>query len=462
MNIIHDFIRLSRSATPIVVSNLGYVLAGTIDAAFVGKWAGTQEQAAVGAGVSIWVPLMVFFVGLITPVVNNASKALSLGDIFEINRCFSVARCLVLIVTTMLLFILVTIYISSESNRTEGLVLYLLCISAGIPAALLNRLIIFSWIAKGTTWPLFYISIINLIFNSMLTFALVSDWFLETSLGAAGCGISTALSMWLCYGTTLIFLRSSQLRIFEYIPLSKKYAKDLIDLIKIGAPTAFMAVSDAVAFGTVGVIVFVLGDKYMASFLISSNVFSILFIVPSGISIALSSFVSEDLVKKGRDLTRNLVLNGIVISVIITIILSLFIFIFKHNIATFYSNDDEVISLCVLLLSMSVCWGAFDAMQICMSGILRSYGYYYLPFLVVFIAFWIVGIPIGYILCNGFSGVIIFNPLGFIGYWYGLLISIILSAIGMSFILAMEVYSKNTVNDVSSKKLNNRRIKSVI
>ena len=67
-----------------------------------------------------------------------------------------------------------------------------------------------------------------------------------------------------------------------------------------------------------------------------------------------------------------------------------------------------------------------DALQVSAAGALRGYKDTFIPLLLVFFAFWLVGLPAGYLL--GLTDLL--RPaMGAAGFWYGLVIGLSVGAV---------------------------------
>jgi len=96
--------------------------------------------------------------------------------------------------------------------------------------------------------------------------------------------------------------------------------------------------------------------------------------------------------------------------------------LFRNYLPTLYVNDEIVISYASSLLIIAALFQLSDGTQAVGIGILRGLTDVKIPTAITFIAYWIVGLPVGYIL--GFT----FN-MGVQGVWIGLLLGLTTSAI---------------------------------
>jgi MATE family multidrug resistance protein len=99
---------------------------------------------------------------------------------------------------------------------------------------------------------------------------------------------------------------------------------------------------------------------------------------------------------------------------------------FKEQIAQLYTNDSKVILLAVTLIIFSAIYQCVDAIQVVAAGALRGYKEMKAIFTRTFIAYWMVGLPLGYSLAM----TDLFMPaLGAKGFWIGITLGLTTAAI---------------------------------
>jgi MATE family multidrug resistance protein len=91
-------------------------------------------------------------------------------------------------------------------------------------------------------------------------------------------------------------------------------------------------------------------------------------------------------------------------------------------IARLYTPDEAVITATVGLLAAGAAFQLFDGIQTVATGALRGVGDTRTPMLCHFLAYWLIGLPLGAWLCFR-------RGLGAIGLWIGLSLALILIGI---------------------------------
>jgi MATE family multidrug resistance protein len=94
---------------------------------------------------------------------------------------------------------------------------------------------------------------------------------------------------------------------------------------------------------------------------------------------------------------------------------------FREQIAGLYSKELDVIQLTQQFLVFALFFQFSDAIATPIQGILRGYKDVTVPFITALVSYWLVALPVGYLLAH-------FSFLGAFGYWVGLIAGITFNA----------------------------------
>src|SRR5213595_2251483 len=97
-----------------------------------------------------------------------------------------------------------------------------------------------------------------------------------------------------------------------------------------------------------------------------------------------------------------------------------------------YTPDESVIHSTVLLLAAGAAFQLFDGVQTVSTGALRGAGDTRTPMLTHLVAYWGVGLPLGYFLCFA-------RGWGAAGLWTGLCVALILIGLALGLAWKMKV-----------------------
>src|ERR1019366_9270507 len=86
------------------------------------------------------------------------------------------------------------------------------------------------------------------------------------------------------------------------------------------------------------------------------------------------------------------------------------------------TSDRSIIPIASQLIIIAAFFQLFDGTQVVGLGILRGMGDVNIPTIITFLAYWVIGLPVGYVLGLPFH-------LGVKGVWYGLVLGLMVSSI---------------------------------
>jgi MATE family multidrug resistance protein len=193
-------------------------------------------------------------------------------------------------------------------------------------------------------------------------------------------------------------------------------------ILSIGLPSGFQYFFEVGAFSTAVIMVGWLGTTQLAAHQIAINLASISFMAVLGISAAGSIRVGNAVGKQDISETRKAGFTAIISGALIMAFSGTIFIIFRNYLPTLYVDDKSVITIASSLLIIAALFQLSDGTQAVGIGILRGLTDVKIPTAITFIAYWLVGLPVGYLL--GFT-----LELGVQGVWYGLLFGLTTSGI---------------------------------
>ncbi|MFO7525640.1 MAG: MATE family efflux transporter, partial [Ignavibacteriaceae bacterium] len=164
-----------------------------------------------------------------------------------------------------------------------------------------------------------------------------------------------------------------------------------------------------------------IGANEQAAHQIAINLASISFMVAIGISHAGSIRVGNAVGQQNISEIRRAGFIASILGGSFMLIAGIIFISFNTYLPTLYINDDDVIKIASVLLIIAAFFQISDGVQAVGIGILRGLTDVKGPTIITFIAYWIIGLPSGYLF--GF----IFN-FGVEGVWIGLSIGLFFSA----------------------------------
>ena len=141
-----------------------------------------------------------------------------------------------------------------------------------------------------------------------------------------------------------------------------------------------------------------LGALPSAAHLIAINFSALLFMVPLGLSTAISIRVGNAIGRGDPAFARYVGLIGLSIALATQSLNMLLMFVFPGLIISLYTNDAAVSAVAINLLFFAAVFQLPDGIQICAAGALRGLKDTRLPMLYNLIAYWAIGLSLGYYL----------------------------------------------------------------
>ena len=421
-------------AIPVVISQLGHTLVHTADSVIIGHFVGTVSLAAVSLVNSIFTIVLVIGIGIsygLTPLIaqKNGKKQYSecgrlLANSLLINAISGIL--LYLLVYFGSLSVIDHLDQSAEVVKEAKPYLNLLGFSI-IPLMIFMT---FKQFAEGLgfTKQAMMISIWGNVINVCLGIIFVKGLFGIEPMGIRSVGWSTLIDRSIMAVVMAVYvLRSENFR--KYLKTFALKSVDTlrsINIIRIGAPVAMQYTFEVSAFSGAAIMIGTIGAVDQAAHQVAINLASMTYMMASGISAAATiktgnSFGSKDFVQ----LRLSAISSYHIVLVFMAITAIIFIGL-NQLLPWIYTSDRDVIVIASQLLIIAGFFQLFDGTQVVGLGVLRGLGDVNIPTFITFIAYWIIGLPIGYYL-----GIVL--GFGAEGIWYGLTLGLLVSA-GLLFI----------------------------
>jgi MATE family multidrug resistance protein len=275
------------------------------------------------------------------------------------------------------------------------------------------------------------LSFVGLATNAVLNWILIYGHFGFPAMGGAGCGWATGIGMWVALIAMIAWTACAS----AYRPYFLWRSWTLPDwdaqkrLLRIGLPMGGAALAEVAAFSSIAVLVGRFGEVQIAAHQVALNFASLVFMLPMGLSSALTIRVGQALGAGDAVGARQIAWFGLGLGMLIAAFMIGPIILLRHEVAAVYSNDIDVRTLSANLLLFSAFWQLFDAAQVSAIGALRGYKITVMPMVLMLIAFWVIGVPSGtWLAYVGFAEL---GPMKVYGFWTGLVIGLVLVSIGL-------------------------------
>jgi MATE family multidrug resistance protein len=418
---------------PILVTQIALSAITFFDTNMSGKF-GTVDLAGVAIGTSLWIPIQTGLSGIlmgITPIVSQLIGSKKDKDVaFQVTQGIWLSLIVSIIVLLIGSFALSPIlnFMNLEPGVRDVAFRFLSAISFGI-IPLFGYTVLRSCIdALGQTRVSMCITLIALPVNVGLNYLLIFGNFGFPRLGGVGAGVASAITYWVIFAVALLFIYRSQafvnLRLFRnfyFISLNS-----IKDLLKIGVPIGFSIFFETAVFSAVTLLMSRFDTVTIAAHQAAINFATTLYMIPLSICISLTILVGFETGSGRQKDARQYAIMGIGLAAILSLATALLLLFAGNHVAGLYSDEPDVISLIQHFLIYAIFFQISDAIATPTQGALRGYKDVNPAFIICFIAYWVIGLPTGYVLAT-------YTDLGAFGYWIGLITGL---AIGATLLLS--------------------------
>ncbi|NQY71960.1 MATE family efflux transporter [Halomonas sp.] len=441
---------LIRLALPICGAQLAQAGMSVVDIMMTGRQSAT-DLAAVSVGASLWMPLMLFMTGTLmglTPIVAQLlGGGRQAGIRPNVHQALWVGLVLGLVSALLLRLAVAPVFAWMEvppevAERARD---YVGAVAFGMPGvAIFLALRAFSD-GVNHTRPALWISLIGLAVNIPSNYVLIyggdgftrllgdatPGWLADLpALGAYGCGIATAIAMWVM---TLAMVRYTQKsRAYGSIELwhspTRPNPRMIAELLYVGVPIGVAIFVEVTLFTLIALFIASLGEIVVAAHQVALNYTSVLFMLPLSLGMALTVRVGNTLGGGDPRLARLVAWNGILIALLVALFNSLLLWLTAETIVGLYTHNVEVQTLTLSLVGLAMLYQVSDSLQVALAGALRGYKDTRVIMFITLLAYWLVGLGGGHLLGRYGVGDWI-EPMGVHGYWIGLIAGLTVAAL---------------------------------
>ena len=222
----------------------------------------------------------------------------------------------------------------------------------------------------------------------------------------------------------LIILRHATFK--KYMAVSRRQwkirKKTMGELLHIGVPSSLQIGMEAGAFAVSGIIIGTISAIAQASHQIALSCASFTFMVSMGLAQAGSIRVSNAF---GRSDWPKISLIGkstLIVALLYGTFCAICFALFRNQLPKFFNDNGDVLKMAGMLIIFAAIFQISDSTQAIGAGLLRGIKDVKYPTVMIAIAYWVVGLPAGYVLAFHFK-------MGASGIWLGLIIGLTLASL---------------------------------
>lgn len=427
-----DFLLTLRLALPLIFAEVGWMSMGVVDIIMVGRLPNSAVAiGATGLGQSLYHVVAISGSGLLLGMDTFVAQAFGREDLNDARNT--------LLNGLLLAFLLTPVSMLGVSFWPALMQRF------GISVELVGPMRPFLLALNWGTLPLLayfalrrYLQAVNVAVPIM--FALISanivnavgDWALIyghlgfRAEGIVGSGWATCFAriyMVIVLAITLLWVESKR-ALPNWASTVRMDLHRMLALLKLGAPAAGQILLEIGAFAAATALCAKLGPVSLSGHEIALNCAAFTFMLPFGISSAAAVRVGQQLGRGDPEGARRAGWSAILLGAGFMSCAGLVFVSLPKIIARAFSPDPTVVRVGATLLLVAAAFQLFDGLQVVTTGALRGVGDTTTPMFANFVAYWIIGIPLGYFLCFRLSW-------GALGVWTGLCAGLMIVGSGL-------------------------------
>jgi MATE family multidrug resistance protein len=414
-------------AYPVAIGYVGYIAMQVVDNIMIGGL-GAVYLAAASVANSIFIIIMIAGLGIsyaVTPLVAiaiGAGKTSECEKLFKHSIIVNLTAAIILVVITLLSSNIIH-YLNQPPEIVDKAISY--CRILGLSILPLMLFQCYKQFMEGlsSTRPAMIITVLANLINAFFNWILVYGRYGFPKLELNGSGLATFFSrLFMALAILWYFRHSREFNCYSFTLKIKELSFHFIKkILNIGLPTAFQYIFEVGSFSAAVIMIGWLGTKQLAAHQIAINLASITYMAALGISSSGAIRVGNAVGHQDIAEVRKAGFIAIILGASMMFFCAIVLITLRNYLPLLYIKDKEVISIASVLLIIAAFFQIFDGTQAVGIGVLRGLTDVKGPTIITFIAYWIIEIPVAYIL--GF----VFH-IGVIGVWLGFLTGLFFSA----------------------------------
>jgi MATE family multidrug resistance protein len=420
-----EFRPMLRLAAPLALAELGSMAMGVVDTIM----AGPLGPAAVGAGIlgnMVFYPVGTSFIGLLLGMDTLVAQSHGAQDPRDCRRTLISGTWLAILVTPPVIGLILAVVPLIRASGANPAVMahcvpYMRALLWGILPLMLATAFRRYLQAVDVVKPITFAQVSANLINLVGDWALMYGHWGSPAMGLAGSGWSTSLSrfyMLLVMAGAVLWHEKRTGKLLAKMSWRPDVSR-IRRLVALGLPATGQIAFEGAVFGVVTVLAAKLDEVSLAAHGIAVQVIATTFMVPLGISSAAAVRVGQAV---GRKDARGVAAAGwsaLLLSTLFMGAAGIALWTIPNWIVRLFISNAAVVASGAVLLRIAAFFELFDGYQIVATGALRGVGDTRSPMIAHFLGYWVIGMPVAYILCFHFHW-------GAPGIWVGLTAALIL------------------------------------
>ncbi len=430
---------LIRLAAPVAAAELGWMAMWLVDIMLVGR-VSAEAIGAVSVGGNVFFTVAIFGMGLLLGLDYAVAHAAGAGHRDAVHRTLVDGLQLAVVATVVLTVVALALRPLfgwagvRPAVAAQAVPFYEAMIWSLFPLLVFSALRRYLQ-ALGRVLPVMLAVLTANVVNAAAGWIFIFGHLGAPALGATGAGWATMASR--CY---------EALALVAYVIVEERHhptglwrvslrprLPQLVRLIRLGVPAATQLTLEVGVVATATTLAATLDAAALAAHQVALGIVSVSFMIPLGVASAAAVRVGRALGERDLAAARRAGWTALGVATLVMLASGLTFLVAPRPILRLFTDDATVIATGVVLLRVAAAFQLFDGVQVVATGVLRGTGDTRTPMLANLAGHWLLGLPVGALLCFRAG-------LGVIGLWLGLSVGLIVVALTL-----LRVWSRRLV-----------------
>lgn len=426
-SLVLDAKRTAQVALPLMGAQVLQMGNGLVDALVAGRL-GRAELAAGGIGAGLWFFTSMLCIGLmagLSPTLSNmigASRRAAVGAQFRQGLWMAAAvGVLAFIAMRVCMATLHHWGLDPEIPDLMSQYLRAACWSLLPYAALMACRNLYE--ATAITKPVLIIQVVGLCVNAVCSFGLGMGLWGLPKLGLFGVGLSTSIVATVMAVMLFAGLRSRRFARYKVFDTFEWPNLSVIGpMVVLALPIYFGMIFEGGIFFFTNIQMASIGTVESAAHNIALSVTALCFMLPLGLSLAVTARVGKAYGRNNRALAARRVGSGILLTAVLAAVTIVVLLQTRNWVGALYTSDVDVLQLAATFFVFAAIFQLSDAFQVVLLGMLRGLQDTQVPMIINAFSYWVIAAPVGYYLT-------FYTDIGASGLWVGLIIGLSVAAL---------------------------------
>lgn len=390
-----------KQSWPVLISAWAGMAFGVLDTAMAGH-ASAADLQAMTLSISIYITVFVGLMGIVHALIPIVGQHFGGQRHHEAGRAWGqgvwTALGLSLVGALAMMFPDVWLSLSGDISPQvrSSVTWYLRALILALPATLVFRTIYALATAVSRPKIVMAINLASVLFKAAFNWVFIFGKMGMPALGAAGAGLSTALTGWLTLGAGLWVLRRDpffrQFRL--HLPRPRWQAQK--ELLRLGIPMGGSYLVEVCAFTLMALLVAREGMYTSGGHQIVSNLVALCYMMPMAVGVASASLTAQAIGAQDMARASQTGRAGYLVVFCGALLTAAIVWFARKPIVAAYTDDAQVAALALTLIAVVPFFHFFDAMQCIGSYLLRAYKVAVVPLLMQILALTGIGLVGGW------------------------------------------------------------------